>query len=143
MERVLHSVWIFPTPLEPVWAALADIQAWSRWWPSVGPVETLEAGDAYGLGAVYRLSGGLEFRVCEVQAPQVLEAHTETVLARWLVYCEEGYTSVHLSLWGCTKAETPFKEAMAAGAWGLAQHLGTALTEAGSWSALSDDPWFS
>lgn len=143
MERTLQSIWVFPTALEPVWDALSDIQNWPLWWPSVGGVETLEAGDACGVGAVYRLGVGVEFRVCEVRAPQVLEVYTRTVLARWFVYCDEGLTSVHLSVFGYGGPEAAFQEALAAGARGLARHLGVELTEAGSWSALSDSPFFS
>jgi len=141
MERTLQGIWVFPTTLGAVWAALSDIQNWPLWWPSVGEVETLEAGDACGVGAVYRLGAGLELRVCEVRAPELLEVYTDTVLARWILYNDEGYTFVNLSLWGCQESQIAFAQAILAGAEGLARHLGVELAEAGSWSTPTDDPF--
>ncbi|MBF6594847.1 MAG: SRPBCC family protein [Thermaceae bacterium] len=143
MERTLQSVWVFPTTLGAVWAVLADIQGWPLWWPWVQEVQTVEPGKACGVGAVYRLGGEMQLRVCEVRAPELLEVYTDTILARWILYNDEGYTFVNLSVWGCHEPQITFAQAMLAGAKGLAQCLGIELAQAGSWSTPTDDLFFS
>jgi uncharacterized protein YndB with AHSA1/START domain len=39
-----------------VWAALTDVESWPRWWRYVRRVDTLEEGDATGLGARHRIA---------------------------------------------------------------------------------------
>lgn len=49
----LSTQWRFDAPLDAVWHAIADADRWPLWWPGIAS-ETLEPGDAQGLGAVRR-----------------------------------------------------------------------------------------
>jgi uncharacterized protein YndB with AHSA1/START domain len=140
VERTLESTWALQAPLEQVWAVLSDLPNWPRWWPSVQTLQLVKPGRADGAEALYRLNGH-ELRVCEVRPPDKLECHTNSVLARWGLWHEEGNTFVHLSVWGYNQ-EARFAQAMSAGARGLAEHLGVKLVEAGSWSAATDPSMF-
>jgi hypothetical protein len=44
------TVWSLEAPIESVWDALHDSDEWPRWWRGVVSVETLDPGDAFGLG---------------------------------------------------------------------------------------------
>ena len=140
VERTLESDWVVQAPIEQVWAVLSDPLRWPRWWPAALSVEVLKPGQCHGLEAVYRLNGH-ELRVCEVRSPDKLECHTDRVLARWVLWYEEGNTFVHLSVWGYDQ-EARFAQAMSAGARGLAEYLGVKLVEVGSWSAATDGAFF-
>ena len=61
----LTTWWRFDAPLDAVWAAIADADHWSLWWPGVDSV-TLAPGDARGLGALrrYQCRGALPLRLC-------------------------------------------------------------------------------
>jgi uncharacterized protein YndB with AHSA1/START domain len=136
--RTLESTWVLQTPIEPVWAALFAVEAWPTWWPTIGSIERMGDGDRYGVGAVYRLDGALEFRTCEVNEPHLLEFSTKEGLGRWTLYEEEDLTFIHLSLWGYDQL-AEFSEVMIAGAVALAMHLQVRLVEAGSWSAPAQE----
>lgn len=47
----LTTLWRFDAPLEAVWNAVLQAEAWPSWWTGVERVVTLEHGDASGLGA--------------------------------------------------------------------------------------------
>lgn len=49
----LSTQWRFGAPLDAVWNAIADAEHWPVWWPGMA-CETLEPGDAQGLGALRR-----------------------------------------------------------------------------------------
>jgi hypothetical protein len=100
----------------------------------------VKPGREDGVEAIYLLNGKVELRVCEVRLLEMLECHTEQVLARFTLQHEEGNTFVHVSVWGCSH-EAHFAQVMSAGARGIAQHLGVRLLEVGSWSA-PDEPIF-
>jgi hypothetical protein len=136
--RTLESTWVLQTSLEPAWVRLLDVEGWPSWWSAVGSIEQLKVGDEYGVGTAYRMNNELEFHICEADEPHLLEFHTRQGLARWTLYEDEGFTFIHLSLWGCGYAEPTFAMAMAAGAQGLAKHLGVRLVEAGSWNAADE-----
>ena len=136
--RTLESTWVLETPLEPVWAALFEVEQWPIWWPSIGTVEQIRTGDAYGVGALYGLEGGLEFGVCEVNEPHLLEFSTAEGLGRWTLHEEEDLTFVHLSVWGYDQL-AEFSDIMITGAVALARHLKVRLIEAGSWSAPAEE----
>ncbi|WP_297854081.1 SRPBCC family protein [Meiothermus sp.] len=140
MERSLESTWVLRAPLAPVWAALADLLGWPRWWLGLQSAQVVQPGQANGVKAVYRLNGQ-ELRVCEVRPLEWLEVHTESVLARCTLEHEEGHTFVHWSVWGYPD-EARFAQAMQAGARGLAAHLGVLLLEVGSWNAANDQSIF-
>ena len=54
----LHLVteWRLAAPVETVWALIAAPADWPSWWRAVKAVETLEPGDARGVGAVRRIT---------------------------------------------------------------------------------------
>lgn len=51
----LLSHWQIDAPLDQVWTALTDTEAWPRWWPQVREVRLLRAGEGSGLGSVRRI----------------------------------------------------------------------------------------
>ena len=81
----LTTSWQFDAPLEAVWAAVFDAEAWPQWWPGIERVEILERGDADGVGArqrytcrsvlPYRLS--FVSRVTRVEPLRLLEGQVE------------------------------------------------------------------
>ncbi|NCJ05420.1 polyketide cyclase [Synechococcales cyanobacterium C] len=74
--------WQIAAPIQTVWDAIQDTEAWPRWWPAIASVEPLEAGDPNGLGAVQRLiwktplsyTLTFETRIVQIQAPERMEA---------------------------------------------------------------------
>jgi carbon monoxide dehydrogenase subunit G len=83
MNRRLRYVteWALDAPIEQVWDALVDVEAWPQWWPHVRHVRTLHPGAANGLGSVRRLRWSsllpygfsLDVTTTEVRAPFRLE----------------------------------------------------------------------
>jgi uncharacterized protein YndB with AHSA1/START domain len=51
----LVSDWHISAGIDAVWRALNHPDDWPRWWPFVRTVEKLRAGDATGLGSIYRI----------------------------------------------------------------------------------------
>src|SRR5262245_23268776 len=51
----LVSHWRLEAPVERVWAALTDVEAWPQWWPYVRQVRMLRQGDGDGRGSVRRI----------------------------------------------------------------------------------------
>lgn len=47
----LTTLWRFDAPLDAVWEAVCDGDAWPQWWQGAERVVTLDRGDASGLGA--------------------------------------------------------------------------------------------
>jgi len=54
-DFVLITDWHIAAGLDAVWQALNHPDYWPRWWPYVRSVEKLRAGDAEGLGSIYRI----------------------------------------------------------------------------------------
>ena len=56
------SDWHLDAPVDAVWKALVDVEAWPSWWPYVRRVQTLRAGQrggaAEGIGAIRRITWG-------------------------------------------------------------------------------------
>lgn len=88
------SIWQIDAPIQPVWDAIYHSERWPSWWPYVGAVDEILAGDSSGVGAVrrytwttqlpYRLI--FESRVTRVEAPRILEASADGQLmgsGRW------------------------------------------------------------
>ncbi len=81
----LLTSWRFDAPLEKVWDAVCDGEAWPQWWPGAERVVTLEHGDAQGLGARRRyvwksvLPFRLEFvaRVTQIEPLHLIAGWTE------------------------------------------------------------------
>jgi Polyketide cyclase / dehydrase and lipid transport len=81
-EYAFVSRWVLEAPIERVWDAIAEPEAWPRWWRYVKRVELLQAGDAAGLGAVRRYtwrtalpySFVFDTRTSRLERPHLLEA---------------------------------------------------------------------
>jgi uncharacterized protein YndB with AHSA1/START domain len=48
------TLWQIPAPVAPIWTAITEVERWPQWWRGVEAVAPLRAGDAHGVGAVYR-----------------------------------------------------------------------------------------
>ena len=73
-EYRLLTIWRIEAPMEKVYTAIHDSPCWPDWWPSVRKVEQLAAGDAQGIGSVWRYAwqGQLPYRlVFEVCATRI------------------------------------------------------------------------
>ena len=71
----LVSHWSIPAPVDRVWDALVEPEAWPQWWPGVIAVHQLKPGDATGVGSIRRIEwvGWFASRfVTEVEAIEVL-----------------------------------------------------------------------
>lgn len=84
-----HSHWPIAAPIEEVWHALTEVDDWPQWWPYVVRVQTLERGDADGLGSVRRIDWTsrlpygftLEVTCTEVRRLRLLRAQARGDLA--------------------------------------------------------------
>jgi len=88
------TTWILDAPLEPVWEAIHDVEAWPAWWRGVERVEKLEQGAGDGTGALYRHEWRsvipypvrFETRITRLERPHLIEAEADGELAgigRW------------------------------------------------------------
>jgi len=88
------TTWLIDAPVTAVWDAIYDPTEWPSWWRGVERVEQLAAGDATGVGRVFRnrwrslLPYTVEFdaTVRRVEAPRIIELDAEGELAgvgRW------------------------------------------------------------
>jgi carbon monoxide dehydrogenase subunit G len=59
------TIWRLEAPIDRVFEAIDDVEAWPVWWPSVKLVERLEDGGPDGIGAVHRMTfvGKLPYRL--------------------------------------------------------------------------------
>lgn len=65
-EYRLSTLWQLDAPLDAVWQAIVDAEAWPLWWPGVETVVTLERGQGPGgLGSRQRFTwrGALPYRL--------------------------------------------------------------------------------
>jgi hypothetical protein len=46
------TTWQFRAPIEQVWEAIHDYQAWPRWWPAIAVAKQIAPGDAEGMGEI-------------------------------------------------------------------------------------------
>ena len=148
------TVWKYKAPVETIWPILRDAEKWPSWWKGVRKVETLEPGDADGIGLLQRftwrsqLPYNLVFdtRVVRVVPFKEIEGAASGELAGkglWLLTQDKGITSMQYN-WdvSTTKAwmntleplARPFFErnhdiVMRWGGEGLAKLLGTPLLE--------------
>lgn len=90
------TTWILEAPRERVWDAIYDAERWPEWWRGVRSVEKLEAGDADGVGALYRQEWRsvipypvrFEARITRIERPTLIEAVADGELAgtgRWRI----------------------------------------------------------
>jgi uncharacterized protein YndB with AHSA1/START domain len=88
------TTWILDAPRAAVWDAIYDVERWPDWWRGVRRVEKVEAGDAQGIGAVYRHEWRsvipypvrFETRITRIELPYLIEAEADGELAgsgRW------------------------------------------------------------
>lgn len=81
----LTTLWRFDEPFDVVWNAIADVETWPVWWKGIESVETLDRGEASGLGARRRFTclSVLPFRltfvgrVTRVVPMQLIEGRVE------------------------------------------------------------------
>lgn len=99
------STWQLQAPIEPVWAAISDLEQLPAWYPAVQQVQTLTPGDpdAVGSRVRYLLKGRLPMRlafeatITRVDPPRELELQAEGDLAgtgRWELQQQDGVTTV-------------------------------------------------
>jgi uncharacterized protein YndB with AHSA1/START domain len=102
----LVTEWRLATPIERVWAELANPDAWPQWWRAVRKVELLEGGDpATGLGARRRFTWGtalpytlsFDMTATRVEPMSVLEGRASGELdgvGRWTLTSEGNGTYI-------------------------------------------------
>ncbi len=144
----LVSHWRLNAPLPRVWDALTDPERWPQWWPYVLAVQTLNRGDAQGLGGIRRIlwATRLPYQL-QIEIETVENLHHERLRGRsrgqlrgegiWLLRAEGAQTAVTY-VWRMELAKrwmrwlapvlAPLfrwnhKAVMQAGAEGLARHL--------------------
>ena len=99
------TTWLLDAPLEPVWDAIYDTDAWPTWWPGVTRVEELVVRDEAGIGGVSRFTFRsvlpydlvFEMRSVRVERPRLLEGVASGELAgvgRWRFFEQGGVTAV-------------------------------------------------
>ncbi len=151
----LASRWHLEAPVEAVWEALTAAEAWPRWWRYAHAVELLEAGEADGRGALrrfvwtsrlpYRLA--FEMRTTRVERLRTIEGAAVGELngtGRWDLTSAGSITTARYT-WIVSTGRpwmnrlapllaSAFRwnhhAVMAAGARGLARHLGARLVGA-------------
>jgi len=59
------TLWRLAAPIDDVFAAIHDVEAWPQWWPNVRSIVRLADGDPDGIGAVVRTTfvGRLPYRL--------------------------------------------------------------------------------
>ncbi len=50
------TMWLFDAPVEPVWDAIYDTDAWPTWWPGVRQVDVLHPRGPDGVGGISRFT---------------------------------------------------------------------------------------
>jgi hypothetical protein len=101
----LTTEWSIAASIDSVWQQLAKPEQWPQWWPDVVAVDTLETGDANGVGAYrrmewrtalpYRLS--FNIRTTRMERHRLIEGHSDGALAGvgcWHLRSEGGNTQV-------------------------------------------------
>lgn len=99
------TTWLLDAPLERVWDAIYDTDAWPAWWPGVTSVEAIVPRPENGVGGVSRFTFRsvlpydlvFEMRSVRVERPRLLEGVASGELAgvgRWRFFEEGGITAV-------------------------------------------------
>jgi len=147
------SHWHLDVPPPLVWRALTEVERWPAWWPYVRRVQTLRDGNDDGLGAVRRIAWGsrlpygftLEVECTQARRHALLRGVAHGDLEGegvWELEPGAGHTTHVRYLWRLAlntrwmRIAAPLMDGvfrwnhegvMAAGARGLACHLGTRL----------------
>lgn len=150
----LVSHWHFVAPIECIWDALYEVEAWPKWWKYVLAVEEQQRGDAAGVGAVRRYTWGsrlpyrlsFSMRTTVVNSPHLLEGVAQGELSgigRWTLAQEGANTRVQYD-WQVSTSRAWMNvlapvlvpmfrwnhgEVMAEGARGLAHYFGVRQLE--------------
>ena len=99
------TTWLLDAPVEPVWDAIYDTDAWPSWWPGVRRVEELVTRGVDGVGGVSRFTFRsvlpydlvFEMRSVRVERPRLLEGVASGELAGvgcWRFFEQDGVTAV-------------------------------------------------
>jgi len=83
------TTWVLETPIEPVWDAIYDTDAWPAWWPGVTRVDELVPRGEGGVGGVSRFTFRsrlpydltFEMRSTRVERPRLMEGVASGELA--------------------------------------------------------------
>ena len=97
--------WLLDAPVEPVWDAIYDTDAWPEWWPGVRRVEELVPRGPDGVGGLSRFTFRsvlpydlvFEMRSVRVERHRLLEGVASGELVgtgRWRFFVQEGATAV-------------------------------------------------
>jgi len=148
----LVSDWQLAAPIAEVWSAIHEAETWPRWWRYVQDVQPLQAGDADGVGAVRRfrwssrLPYGLQFDVQVIESVRerrlrgrasgqlegeglwelAPEAQATRVRYTWRVDLNKPWMQ-RIAPLAAPVFRWNHNGVMAAGAEGLARHLGARL----------------
>lgn len=150
----LVSDWHISAHIDAVWRALNHPDYWPRWWPFVRTVEKLRAGDANGLGSIYRIewTSRLPYDITfEVETVEVIPQRLIRGSARGQLNGQGVWelrpdtTSTHVRYTWTVALGQPWMRfvaplaapvfrwnhnaVMRAGALGLSRHLGATLLE--------------
>ena len=98
------TTWIVDAPRDAVWDAIHEIESWPTWWRGVRSVDKVEAGDADGVGALYRHEWRsvipypvrFDTRITRIERPHLIAAVADGELAgtgTWRLF-EDGGTTV-------------------------------------------------
>lgn len=99
----LTTDWRLDAPPEAVWAVLTVPEDWPSWWRAVERVETLDTGDAQGIGALRRMTWRtalpyaltFDMRTTRVEPMTTIEGRAEgelSGLGRWTLTPDGGGT---------------------------------------------------
>lgn len=146
------TTWAVEAPLEPVWDAIYDTDAWPAWWPGVTRVEELVARGPDGVGGVSRFTFRsrlpydltFDMRSTTVVRHELMEGVASgelTGVGRWRFFGASDSTAVTyewdvettarwmnaLSVLARPAFAWNHDAVMRAGAGGLARHLGARL----------------
>jgi uncharacterized protein YndB with AHSA1/START domain len=96
-EFRLVTDWLLDAPIEPVWAAIRDVEAWPGWWSSVRRVDRLGAGHRFEWRTALPYSLAFEMEVTRIEPLALIEGHARGELrgtGRWTFADEAGRTRV-------------------------------------------------
>jgi Polyketide cyclase / dehydrase and lipid transport len=100
------TIWCVAAPIERVFEAIDDAARWPEWWKGVTRADLVEAGDANGVGRLWRFTWrsrlpydlSVESRVTRREPPNLLEGNADGELigvGRWRFYAGHGTAVVY------------------------------------------------
>lgn len=99
------TAWLLDAPIDPVWDAIYDVDAWPQWWRGVSATHEIEPGGPDGIGKRFTIAWrsflpyDLEFEttVVAIDRPHLMEGHAIgelTGTGRWRLFERDGATAV-------------------------------------------------